>query len=32
MNERRTDFWCAFLLIAIATFFFGDVLFLGSNF
>jgi len=32
MNQRRTDFWCALLLIAIATFFFSDVLFLGSNF
>jgi len=32
MKERRTDFWCAFLLIVLATFFFSDVLFLGSNF
>ena len=32
MNQRRTDFWCALLLIAIATLFFSDVLFLGGNF
>lgn len=31
-SERQRDFWCIALLVAVATVFFSDVLFVGNNF